>query len=54
MDKFAERRKPRMPRSSKNRKPYGTSKVLDQILNGEKTQNDIIVEEKMKELKENV
>lgn len=50
MDKLAERRKPRKPRSSKNRKPYGTSKALEQILNGEKTQNDIIAE---KELKEN-
>lgn len=44
MDKFAERRKPRKPRSSKNRKPYTSSIFLEQIFNEEKTQNDIIAE----------
>lgn len=52
MDKFAERRKPRKPRSSKNRKPYEASKTLEQIFNGEKTQNDIIAEKSIKELNE--
>ena len=50
MNKFDERRKPRKKRSSKNRKPYGTSKDLERIFNGE-TQNDILPE--LKELKEN-
>ena len=48
MDKFVERRKPRKPRSSKNRKPYASSIFLEQILNGEKTQNDIIAEKSIK------
>lgn len=44
-------REHRKPRSSRNRKPYGTAKDLERIFNGE-SQNDI-VSENNKELKEN-